>query len=82
MFSEMKRLLDAVAVGTATFAGERTTQLETGIHGHHLRQDLEHLLRDGLVVYRDEVLGLGVHLQGLVEGESCFDLVGAWIDDS
>lgn len=74
----VRRLLDAMAVGTAAFTGERTTQLETGVHGHHLRQDLQHLLRDGLVVYRDEILGLRVHLQRLVEGEGCLDLlVGA-----
>lgn len=71
------RLLDAVAVGTATLAGERATQLETGVHGDHLGQDLQYLLGHGLVVYRDEVLGLRVHLEGLVESESRLDLLGA-----
>jgi len=62
-----------VVVGTA-LSGERPTQLKTGVHGDHLRQDLQHLLGHGLVVYGDEVLGLRVDLEGLVESESCVNL--------
>lgn len=67
-------LLDSVAFSTATLASERA-ELEAGVHGDHLGQNLQHLLGDGLVIYRDEVLGLGVHLQGLVEGQGGLDLV-------
>jgi hypothetical protein len=68
-------LFDAVVVG-GTLAGE-TAQLETGIHSDHLRQDLQNLLGDGLVVDGDQVLGLGVDLEGLVEGESGLNLARA-----
>lgn len=52
-------------------------QLETGVHGDHLRQDLQNLLGDGLVVNGDQVLRLGVDLEGLVEGESGLNLARA-----
>lgn len=71
---QSRALLDAVAI-TATLAGERA-QVEAGVHGNHLGQDLQDLLRHGLVVDRDQVLGLRVHLQGPVERESSLDLVG------
>lgn len=62
-----------IGTGTGTFASE-TTKLETSIHGHHLCEDLQNLLGNGLIVDRDQVLGLGIHLEGLVEGESGLDL--------
>ena len=71
------QLLDAVVIGTA-LAGERATELETSVHSHHLRQDLQDLLGHGLVVYGDQVLGLGVDLKSLVESEGGLDLVGAY----
>lgn len=72
------RLLDTSAVstgtGAGTLAGERA-QLQAGIHGDHLGQNLQHILGNGLVVYRDQVLRLGVHLQSLVEAQSSLDVV-------
>lgn len=65
-------------VSTATLASKRS-QFETGVHGDHFGQDLQHILRDGLVIYRDQVLGLRVDLESLVEAQSSFNLVGAYI---
>lgn len=72
-------LLDTVAVGTGsgTLTSEGTTQVEGSVHGDHLGQDLKTLLGNGLVVDGDQVLGLGVDLEGLVEGKSSLDVVGA-----
>ena len=64
----------ALSAGTLT-TSERAAQLQAGIQGHHLRQDLQHLLGDGLVIYRDQVLGLGVDLERLVEAQSRLDVV-------
>lgn len=67
-------------VGTRTATGERA-DLQDGVHGDHHRQHLQHLLGDGLVIDGDQVLGLGVDLQGLVEAQGGLDLVcseGRW----
>lgn len=64
-----------MVVGSA-LTSERA-QLEAGIHGDHLRQDLQNLLGHGLVVDGDQVLRLGVDLEGLVEGESGLNLARA-----
>lgn len=63
-----------MVVGTSTTTGERA-DLQDGVHGDHHGQHLEDLLGDGLVIDRDQVLGLGVDLEGLVEAESSLDLV-------
>lgn len=63
-----------MAVSTATFPGERA-QFQSGIQGHHLGQDLQHVLGHRLVIYRDQILGLRVDLERLVEGQRCLDVV-------
>lgn len=68
--------LHAVAVNAALAAGKRA-QLQAAVQGHHLRQNFQHVLRHRLVVYRDQVLGLWVDLQRLVEGERCLQVITA-----
>lgn len=71
----IRRLLNTRAVSTAALRASESAQLQAGIHGDHLGEDLQHLLGDGLVVYRDQVLGLGVDLQGLVEAQSSLNAI-------
>ena len=71
----IRRLLNTRAVSTAALRASESAQLQAGIHGDHLGEDLQHLLGDGLVIYRDQVLRLRVHLQRLVEAQSCLDVV-------
>lgn len=66
--------LHAVAVNAALAAGKRA-QLQAAVQGHHLRQNFQHVLRHRLVVYRDQVLGLRVDLERLIERQSGFDIV-------
>jgi hypothetical protein len=54
---------------------EGTTQVQAGIHSDHLGEDLKNLLGDSLVVDGDQILGLGVDLEGLVESNGSLDLV-------
>lgn len=61
-------LLDSVALRGSALAGERA-ELQAGVQSDHLGQDLEHLLGHGLVVDGDQVLRLGVDLEGLVEAQ-------------
>lgn len=69
-------LLNAVVVGASSRStGEGTTEVEAGIHGNHLGEDLKNLLGDSLVVDGDQVLRLGVDLEGLVEGNGSLNLV-------
>ena len=63
-----------MALGGSTLAGERA-QLQAGVQGDHFGQDLQHFLGHSLVVDRDQVLGLGIDLQGLVEAQSSFNRV-------
>ena len=59
----------------STAAGKRSTQVQAGVHGDHLGEDLKNLLGDSLVVDGDQILGLRVDLEGLVEGNGGLDLV-------
>lgn len=72
-------LLDTVAIGTGSgsLASERATQVKGSVHGDHLSQNLQALLGNSLIIDRDQVLGLGVDLEGLVEGKSSLDVVSA-----
>lgn len=54
---------------------EGTAQVQAGVHGDHLGEDLKNLLGDSLVVDGDQILGLGVDLEGLVEGNGGLNLV-------
>jgi hypothetical protein len=65
-----------VVVSTATFAGE-SAELQGRIHGDHFGQNLEHLLGDGLVIYGDQILGLRIDLECLVEGQRGINFVCA-----
>lgn len=65
-----------MSIHAGAFAREGA-QLQATVQGDHLCQDLQDFLGDGLVVYRDQVLGLRVDLEGLVEGQGCLDVVGA-----
>lgn len=75
-------LLDSVALRSGALASERA-QLQAGVQSDHLGQDLQHFLGHGLVVDGDQVLGLGVDLQGLVEAQGSLNgfcsAVGTWI---
>ena len=65
-----------VGAGSSVRAtGEGTTQVQAGVHGDHLGEDLKNLLGDGLVIDGDQILGLGVDLEGLVESNGSLDLV-------
>lgn len=68
-------LLDAVAIGATGLT--KRAQLQSAVQGNHLGENFEHLLGHSLVVYRNQILGLGVDLEGLVEGESGLDVIGA-----
>lgn len=75
----MVNLLNTVVVGTGSgaLASERATQVQGSVHGDHLSQNLQALLGNSLVIDRDQVLGLGVDLEGLVESKSSLDVVSA-----
>lgn len=75
----MVNLLDAVAVGTGSgaIASEGAAKVEARVHGDHLGQNLQTLLGNGLVVDGDQVLGLGVYLEGLVERKCSLNVVRA-----
>lgn len=79
---QVVNLLNAVAVGAGsrTLASEGAAKVEARVHRNHLGQNLQTFLGDGLVVDRNQVLGLGVDLEGLVEGKSSLDVVGACRD--
>jgi hypothetical protein len=73
-------LLDTVVIGagSGSLGSERATQVKGSVHGDHLSQNLQALLGNGLVIDRDQVLGLWVDLEGLVEGKSSLDVVSAY----
>lgn len=75
----MVNLLDTVVIGTGSgsLASERATQVQGSVHGDHLSQNLQALLGNCLIVDRDQILGLGVDLESLVESKSSLDVVRA-----
>lgn len=68
-----------IGARSSSTTGESTTEVQASIHGDHLSQNLQDLLRDGLVVDGDQILRLGVNLESLVESNGSFDLVVAYI---
>lgn len=80
--AQLVNLLNAVVVGAGhgTLASEGAANIEARIDGNHLGQDLQTFLGNGLIVDRNQVLGLGVDLEGLVEGKSSLNVVGACRD--
>lgn len=68
-------LLDAVAIGAASLT--KRAEFQSAVQGNHLGEHFEDLLGHSLVVYRNQILGLGVDLEGLVESEGGLDVIGA-----
>lgn len=58
-------------------AGKRS-QLQLSVHGNHVGENLDHVLGHRPIVDVDQVLGLRVDLERLVECQRGFDVACAW----
>jgi hypothetical protein len=80
LFSSVRALISelfhAVGVGATALGGKRA-ELQSAVQSNHFGKDFQHILRDSLIVYRNEIFRLGVDSESLVESESSFNVIRA-----